>query len=112
MIYHEHHVLLFGHGYGVKTAVTKKCFIDYSPPPNHATPISVFLHPSTAVRFYPLLSYLSLSPEHFFIIKVSYIFTQTLPSLSPSFFPVWGWIPASFYPFPRIHPLYFLIIFL
>jgi len=88
------HVLLFGHGYGVKTAVTMKCFIDYSPPLNHATPIAVFLHPSTAVRFYPLLSYLSPPPEHFFIIKLSYIFIQALPSLSPSFFPSMGVDPC------------------
>jgi len=83
------HVLLFRHGYGVKTAVTMKCFIDYSPPPNHATPIAVFLHPSTAVRFYPLLSY--LSPLSTFLHNQGFLYFYTRPPFSFAiFFPQYG----------------------
>lgn len=78
------HVLLFGHGYGVKTAVTMKCFIDYSPPPNRATPIAVFLHPSTAVRFYPLLSY--LSPPWTFLHNQGFLYFYTSPPFSFAIF--------------------------
>lgn len=79
------HVLLFGHGYGVKTAVTMKCFIDYSPPPNHATPIAVFLHPSTAVRFYPLFSYLS-PPRRTFLHNQGFLYFYTNPPFSFAIF--------------------------
>jgi hypothetical protein len=95
MIYHAQSRVIIRSWLRCENCCNHEVFYRLFPsPPSHATPIAVFLHPSTEVLFHPLLSYLSLSPEHFFIINVSYIFTQSLPSLSPSFFPSMGVDPC------------------
>jgi len=81
------HVLLFWHGYGVKTAVTMKCFIDYSPPPKPChTDCSLF----TSIHCSPILSPpflpLSLSPPWTFLHNQAFLYFYTNPPFSFAIF--------------------------